>query len=113
MASRTNGVTRWYLYDGLGSTIAEVDDEGTITATRKYDVYGAVIDSTDSSDSEHKFCGSLGHTTDDNTDLIYMRARYYDPADHNRPRPISKDHRPIPYTLHSPLSTLHFNPPNP
>ena len=30
--------------------------------------------------SSHKFVGSLGHPSEDNTGLIYMRARYYDPA---------------------------------
>ena len=27
-----------------------------------------------------KYCGSLGHRSESNTGLIYMRARYYDPA---------------------------------
>ena len=27
-----------------------------------------------------KYCGSLGHRSEGNTGLIYMRARYYDPA---------------------------------
>ena len=29
---------------------------------------------------EREFVGSLGHTSEDNTGLIYMRARYMDPA---------------------------------
>ena len=28
----------------------------------------------------HKFVGSLGHTSENESGLIYMRARYYDPA---------------------------------
>jgi len=27
-----------------------------------------------------KYCGALGHRSEGNTGLIYMRARYYDPA---------------------------------
>ena len=30
--------------------------------------------------SAQKFVGALGHTTDDKTGLLYMRARYMDPA---------------------------------
>ena len=30
--------------------------------------------------SRHKFVGSLGHTSEDETGLIYMRARWMDPA---------------------------------
>ncbi len=76
----------WYLYDGLGSVLAEIDegDNATghpiVTATRAYDVYGAPRPDTvtGSTDSKHEFCGGLGHTADD-TGLTYMRARYYDP----------------------------------
>ena len=75
----TSGI-RWYLYDGLGSVLGEVDPNGNITATRKYDVYGAVRSSTGTSTSKHKFVGSLGHPSEDETGLTYMRARYYDPA---------------------------------
>jgi RHS repeat-associated protein len=74
------GTIRWYLYDGLGSVLGEVDPNGTITATRKYDVYGAVRSSTGTSTSKHKFVGSLGHPSEDETGLIYMRARYMDPV---------------------------------
>ena len=37
----TTGQVRWYLYDGLGSVLGEVDPNGNITARRKYNVYGA------------------------------------------------------------------------
>ncbi len=75
----TSGSVRWYLYDGLGSVLGEVDPNGTITASRKYDVYGA-IRSGDSGTSTHKFVGALGHPSEDNTGLIYMQARYMDPV---------------------------------
>jgi len=85
-----SGQRRWYIYDGLGSVIAEVDQDGKVnpdqqgneTPLRKYDVYGAIRNSQEVAPgtSSHKFVGSLGHTTEDDTGLIYMRARYYDPA---------------------------------
>jgi len=70
---------RWYLYDGLGSVLGEVDTAGNLTASRKYDVYG-LVRAGDSGTSRHKFVGSLGHTSEDETGMIYMRARWMDPA---------------------------------
>jgi len=75
----TSGVS-WYLYDGLGSVVAEVDEAGILTSTRKYDVYGGLRDSTGTG-GDQKFCGSLGHSTEPDTGgLIYMRARWMDPV---------------------------------
>ena len=59
----TGGTVRWYVYDGLGSVVAEVDPNGTVTSTRKYDVYGAVRGTTGTPTSKHGFVGQLGHTT--------------------------------------------------
>jgi RHS repeat-associated protein len=70
---------RWYVYDGLGSVLADVDPNGNVTASRKYDVYGGVRSSTGTSTSKHKFVGKLGHPSDDESSLIYMQARYMDP----------------------------------
>ena len=56
------GTVRSYVYDGLGSVLAEVDPNGTVTASRNYDVYGLVRSSTGTSTSNHKFVGSLGRT---------------------------------------------------
>ncbi len=70
----------WYLYDGLGSVLGTVDKNGNVVSTRKYDVYGAVRGSTGPSGTKHKFVGQLGHPSEDETGLVYMRARYYDPV---------------------------------
>ena len=77
----STGAVRWYLYDGLGSSLGEVDPSGNVTSSRKFDVYGAVRGGVNSGGtSKQKFVGALGHTSEDETGLIYMRARYYDPA---------------------------------
>ena len=77
----TTGQVRWYVYDGLGSVLGEVDPSGNITSSRKYDVYGLVRGGNNpGGTSSHKFVGQLGHPSEDNTGLIYMRARYYDPS---------------------------------
>jgi RHS repeat-associated protein len=74
----------WFVYDGLGSCRAIVKpnaqgDAAVIVARYDYDVYGAVRTQSGSSSNKFKYVGgSCGHPTDDETGLIYMRARYYD-----------------------------------
>ena len=90
-------VVRWYLYDGLGSVIAEVGENVFMEAdntpsvpvlgVNRLDVYGNDLGGS-SGASSHKFVGKLGHTTEADTGLIYMQARYYDP---NLGRFISED----------------------
>jgi len=75
-----SGNYEWYVYDGLGSVIGTLDANGNIISTRKYDVYGAIRGSSGPSGTRHKFVGKLGHPSDDETGLIYMRARYMDPV---------------------------------
>ena len=75
------GTVSWYLFDGLGSVLAEVSPTGTITSSRNYDVYGNVRSGVNANGtSAHKFVGNLGHPSDNNSGLIYMQARYMDPA---------------------------------
>jgi RHS repeat-associated protein len=74
------GNPSWYLYDGHGSAVGTVDQNGNVVSARKYDVYGAVRSLAGSSGSKHKFVGGLGHPSDDETGFVYMRARHYDPV---------------------------------
>jgi len=76
---RTVTKARWYVFDGLGSVVGEVDASGNLTSSPKYDVYGAVRANGGTASSKQGFVGSLGHASDD-TGLVYMQARYYDPA---------------------------------
>ena len=73
------GTYKWYVYDGLGSVVPEIDDSGNPSAPIAFDVYGQRRYG-DVGTSPNKFCGSLGHSSDAETDLVYMRARYLDPA---------------------------------
>jgi len=78
--SDLTGSVSWYVYDGLGSVVAEVSPTGVVTAGDKYDVYGSLRSRTGTATTSHGFVGSLGHQSEANTGLIYMRARYYDPS---------------------------------
>ncbi len=71
---------RWYVYDGLGSVVGEVDVSGNVTSAKKHDVFGLRRGTVGTEKSRHGFVGGLGHYSDDETGLVYMRARYYDPA---------------------------------
>ena len=77
---RTVTKARWYVYDGLGSVVGEVDPLGNLTSSPKYDVYRATRANAGAASSKQGFVGSLGHVSDAETGLIYMRARYYDPS---------------------------------
>ena len=63
-----------------GTNYAEVSTDGTLTRTQSFDVYGAVRTSSGTATTKHKFVGALGHPSDDETGLVYMRARNYDPV---------------------------------
>jgi RHS repeat-associated protein len=75
------GIPSWYVYNGLGSVVGEVDPAGNYTASGEYDVYGAPRASTQSGtfDTRQLYVGQLGHQTDPETGgLIYMQQRFYD-----------------------------------
>jgi len=75
----TRGVTRWYVYDGLGSVIGELDADNNMTTSGQYDVYGAPRAGTQqgvAATASQAHVGGLGHVTDASTcGLIYTRAR--------------------------------------
>jgi len=75
----TSGLVDWYIYDGLGSVVAEINPSGSVLANQNYDVYGNIRTSSGTSQTTDHFVGNLGHQSDQASGLIYMRARYYDP----------------------------------
>lgn len=72
--AQTGTVT--YIYtDPQGTPLAEADINGNITATFDYTPYGSQALGTAPSGP-----GYTGHVNDQDTGLVYMQARYYDPA---------------------------------
>jgi len=47
---------------------------------RSFDAWGNIRGGSASGDPKGRYCASLGHKQDDESGLIYMRARYYDPT---------------------------------
>jgi RHS repeat-associated protein len=66
----------YYLYDGLGSVAALTDDSGVETDSYVYDAFGAVTSSTGTTSNDWLF---TGEQRDGDTELYFLRARYYDP----------------------------------
>lgn len=62
--------------DSLGSTIAVTGNPGAVEQTMDYDVFGKLRSVTGSSGTTYTFTGE----ENDTSGLVYLRARYYDPA---------------------------------
>jgi RHS repeat-associated protein len=67
----------YYLVDGVGSAIGLADDQGDVVGTYTYDVFGAIRSETGGQANDFKF---TQQQLDNDTDLYYLRSRYYDPA---------------------------------
>lgn len=74
-ATDNSSTQTYFLYDGLASTTELSDDEGTVTGTYEYDVFGSVRAHSGAA-TEWSYTGEQN----DPTGLEYLRARYYDPA---------------------------------
>lgn len=65
-----------YIYtDPQGTPLAEADASGNIKATFDYRPYGSLALGSPPSGP-----GYTGHVEDPDANLVYMQARYYDPA---------------------------------
>jgi RHS repeat-associated protein len=72
------------IYDGHGNMTGTICRSGTNSFTlanqRSYDAWGLVRSGSGSGDPTGRYCANLGHKQDDESGLIYMRARYYEPG---------------------------------
>ncbi|MCL6560041.1 MAG: hypothetical protein K6U74_14880, partial [Firmicutes bacterium] len=69
--------TRWFVYDGLGSTRALTDQAGTLTDAYIYEAFGALIHRTGVTANEFLF---TGEQWEPGVGMYYLRARYYEPV---------------------------------
>ncbi|MBI5705637.1 MAG: RHS repeat-associated core domain-containing protein [Armatimonadetes bacterium] len=73
------------IYDGHGNMIATIGRSASSPYystgdTREYDVWGRIRAGNTTGDPKPRYCANLGHVQDDESGLIYMRARYYEPG---------------------------------
>ncbi len=77
--SQQNGSTpEYFLGDALGSVRQMTNQAGTVTFLQNYDPYGVVTTTSGTSQTDYGF---TGESYGDSTQLLYLRARYYNPAD--------------------------------
>jgi RHS repeat-associated protein len=98
------GTVSYYHHDQLGSTRLLTGSSGSVLASFSYDPYGNVTGSTGSVSTPLGFAGEY---RDAESGLVYMRARYYDPA---TAQFISRD--PLELLTRQPYSYVNDNPLN-
>ena len=69
----------YYLYDGVGNTVAVTNNTGAVTHTYDYDPYGELRSSTEAWAQPFRFGGAYGGFTDVTMGLVKIGHRYYDP----------------------------------
>ena len=72
------------IYDAHGNEVATLS-RGTsapysIANQRSYGAWGEIRQGASTGGPRGRYCGNLGHVQDDESGLIYMRARYYEPG---------------------------------
>ena len=78
-----NGATAYPIYDAHGNMVATLSKVGStfqLSNQRSYDPWGAIRLGNTAGDPTGRYCANLGHKQDDESGLIYMRARYYEPT---------------------------------
>jgi RHS repeat-associated protein len=71
------------LYDAHGNRIATLTKSGPsfgLVDVRSYDAWGQVRQGARTGRPRGRYVASIGHVQDDESGLIYMRARYYEPG---------------------------------
>ncbi len=72
------------LYDAHGNMISSLTKQGTggfaYSALRTFDAWGVIRRGAATGDPKGRYCASLGHKQDDESGLVYMRARFYEPG---------------------------------
>jgi RHS repeat-associated protein len=71
------GTVTYYYTDPQGTVLAKADAQGVIVARYDYAPYGTSAPNLDAAPAGP---GYTGHVNDPDTGLVYMQARYYDPA---------------------------------
>jgi len=75
LARKSNGSWYYYIYNAHGDVAGLVNDSGTVVNTYEYTPWGEIRNETETLDNPIKYAGEY---YDDELDMIYLRARYYD-----------------------------------
>ena len=81
-----NGTTsaNYPIFDAHGNIISTLSRQGngnySTSSSRTFDAWGQIRIGSQTGDPKGGYCASLGHKQDDESGLVYMRARFYEPA---------------------------------
>jgi RHS repeat-associated protein len=70
----TTGTAEYFLGDALGSVRQLIDGDGVVGVVKRYEPYGALVSSMGESSSAFGFTGEWASS---NSNLLYLRSRYY------------------------------------
>jgi RHS repeat-associated protein len=73
----STGMAFFYLHDQLGSTRLVSNSSGAVQLAYTYDAYGNLLGKTGTLANPFGYAGQF---TDSESELLYLRARYYDPT---------------------------------
>ena len=77
ISDRAGEEETYYIYDGHGDVNMLMDSTGEIIKQYSYDAFGVEQNKDDSDTNPFRYCGEY---FDNETESIYLRARYYDPG---------------------------------
>jgi len=83
VTTSSGAATSFPLYDAHGNMVATLARSGSTFITgnqRSFDAWGGIRGGPQSGAPKGRYCAQLGHVQDDESGLIYMRARYYEPG---------------------------------
>ena len=82
--TQTGTTVGFPIYDGHGNMVATLGRSGTNGYTvgnlRSFDAWGGVRSGAGAGNPKGRYVANLGHVQDDESGLVYMRARYYEPG---------------------------------
>jgi RHS repeat-associated protein len=77
LSQRRGSDSRFYLFDGLGSTDRLLDEDEAVTDSYTYEAFGTARASSGTTANPYRYAGRLGYQFDGATGLHYLRARHY------------------------------------
>jgi RHS repeat-associated protein len=80
LSQRRGSDSRFYLFDGLGSTDRLLDEDEAVTDSYTYEAFGTARALSGSTANAYRYVGRLGYQFDGATGLHYIRATHYDAA---------------------------------
>lgn len=96
-----NTTVGYPIYDAHGNMVGDVSKYGSsfqANDKRSFDAWGNIRQGAQTGAPKGRYCANLGHKQDDESGLIYMRARYYEPTSG---RFISQDQKMVGYNWFS------------